>query len=200
MPCIILALLALVAAWPATASNTALTGAEGHPRARLPLTIELPPVGDAELAAAMRRAVDDWNALARDGLGLEAFVAGAGETAAVRVRLEPATTSGLMGLTSLRVGEAGVIGLPVRITLIEPTARGQTSREALLYQVLAHELGHALGLPHTRDPRSLMCCERGAVDLADPAVREAYVQARRHPDVRSVRGELVEHYRRFWRR
>ena len=200
MPCIILALLALVAAWPATASNTALSGAEGHPRVRLPLTIELPPVGDAALAAAMRRAVDDWNALAREALGVEVFAVGTSGSADVRVRLEPAAPAGLMGLTSLQVGEAGIIELPVRISLVEPTARGQTSREALLYQVLAHELGHALGLPHTRDPRSLMCCERGAVDLADPAMREAYVQARRHPDVRSVRDELVEHYTRFWRR
>jgi hypothetical protein len=45
-----------------------------------------------------------------------------------------------------------------------------------------------------------MCCEHGAVDLTDPAVRAAYVQARRQPDLRSVREQLVEHYGRFWRR
>jgi hypothetical protein len=38
------------------------------------------------------------------------------------------------------------------------------------------------------------------VDFNDPVVREAYIEARRHPDLRSVREELIAHYTRFWRR
>jgi hypothetical protein len=48
------------------------------------------------------------------------------------------------------------------------------------------------------DPRSLMCCIEGAVDFNDAATREAYLAARRHPDVRSAATQLAEHYRRFW--
>jgi hypothetical protein len=201
MAAMILVLLALVAAVPATASDTALSGLEGHPRAQLPLRLWVQPAGDARLDAAARRAVDDWNAVARETLGVEAFAAGAArEVAQVRVSIEPAIGPGLMGVTQLSTDDTGVIQLPVSISVVEPTARGQTSRETVLYQVLAHELGHALGLPHVREPRSLMCCERGAVDLTDPATREAYVEARRHPDVRSVRAQLAEHYARAWRR
>jgi hypothetical protein len=200
MPCIILALLAAVAPWRAVASNTTLSGDEGHPRERFPLIVWLQPSGDPVLDATMRRAVDDWNTLFRDALGVEAFTVGPREVAQVRVQLEPASVEGLMGSTQLTTSDGGVIEPPISITLVEPTARGRTSREMLLYQVLAHELGHALGLPHVPDPGSLMCCERGAVDLGDPAVREAYVRARRQPDLRSVREQLVEHYGRFWRR
>ncbi len=196
----ILVLLTVVAPWRAGASNTPLSGDEGHPRARFPLTVWMQRAGDPLLDATMRRAVDDWNALFRDALGVEAFAAGPREGAQVRVELEPAGADGLMGTTRMSVGDGGVIEPPISITLVEPTARGQTSREMLLYQVLAHELGHALGLPHVPDPRSLMCCERGAVDLGDPAVREAYVRARRQPDLASVRQQLVEHFTRFWRR
>ena len=45
----------------------------------------------------------------------------------------------------------------------------------------------------------LLCCAAGRVDLGDPATRAAYVHARRHPDVRSARAQLAEHYARLWR-
>jgi len=194
----ILVLLAVVAPGPAVAGDTPLSGFEGHPRSRFPLTVWAQPSGDAQLDAAVRRAIDDWNALCREALGLDVFAAGAArELARVRIHLEPATTAGLMGITRLRTDDTGIIEPPVGITVVEPTARGQTSRETLLYQVVAHELGHALGLPHVRDPRSLMCCEPGAVDFNDPAARAAYVEARRNPDLGSVRAQLIGHYARF---
>jgi predicted Zn-dependent protease len=158
------------------------------------------PLGDARLDAAVRRAVEDWNALFVEALGREAFAwTPRREAAQVTVAVEAAVSANLMGETYVRTGDGGVIELPVRIVVYEPRARGQTSRETLLYGIVAHELGHALGLPHTRDPRSLMCCVPGSVDFQDPVARDAYVEARRRPEVASVRGQLIEQYQRFWR-
>jgi hypothetical protein len=45
-----------------------------------------------------------------------------------------------------------------------------------------------------------MCCVKGSVDFNDPAQRDAYIEARRHPALASVERQLVEHYERFWRK
>ena len=192
------ALLALGGA--ASASETVLTGADGHPRGRLPLRVHVASFGDAGLDEAAARAVDDWNAEARDVLGAAVFARVVrADDAQVLVRVEPPGASRLMGVTEL-ASDGGVIRLPVRIAVVAPQPRSQVSRDVVLYQVLAHELGHALGLAHVADPRSLMCCVEGGVNLEDPATRDAYVAARRRPHVRSTRAQLADHYRRFWSR
>jgi predicted Zn-dependent protease len=173
---------------------------EGHPRGRFPLAVYVAPIADSTQEAAVKRAVEDWNSVFRSALGIAAFrLAARADEAAVSVALEPRTSSKLMGQTEIGADDNGVIELPVRITLLEPTARGQTPRETLLYEVAAHELGHALGLPHTSEPRSLMCCVWGSLDFKDPAVRAAYIEGRRHPDVRSVELQLKAHYITFWK-
>lgn len=118
----------------------------------------------------------------------------------MHVALHATAPGRMMGATRVSTDARGVIELPVQITVFPVIARGQTPRDVLHYQIVAHELGHALGLAHTRDPRSLMCCASSSLDFNDPAVREAYIAARREPSVRSSAAELTEHYTKFWRR
>ena len=196
----------LVAASVSLASNITLSGREGHPKDRFPLTVFVPTIGDASLDQAAQRAVRDWNLLVHDALGVTAFTPAASAAEARVVvtfeRGDPSRPdpSRLMGETILGADKDGVIELPVRIVVLEPTARGQTSADVILFQVLAHELGHALGLAHVRDPRSLMCCVYGSIDFNDPVSRDAYIEARRNPDVRTTRAQLVQHYARWWQR
>ena len=196
----------LVIAWllllasAAAASDAPLAGTDGHPRDRLPLALHLASSGDASLDAAAAKAVDDWNRVARLALGVDVFQRVDDRAAAgVVVDTRPRDPRGLMGFAEVQSGANGVITLPVRVVVHEPTARGETSRETILYQVLAHELGHALGLPHNTDPRSLMCCVHASLDFTDSAVRAAYIESRRRPDVGTAAAQFAAHYNRFWR-
>jgi len=195
---IVLALLIFCA--PAAGSEIEMSPPEGHPRGRFPLAVYVAPMADSTQEAAVKRAVEDWNSVFRGALGIAAFRwATRADEAAVSIALAPRTSPKMMGETEIGADQNGVIELPVRITLLEPTTRGQTPRETLLYEVAAHELGHALGLPHTNQPRSLMCCVWGSLDFNDPAVRAAYLEGRRHPDLRSVEVQLKAHYKAFWK-
>jgi hypothetical protein len=177
----IVAILLMVLITPGCAGRIGPSGLEGHPIERLPLTVLIDRLDD-DVERAVYRAVEDWNTVFRETVGVPAFVVGPSTRGAhvvispVNVFYAPATARIATGRPSFAgpavesvfyAWASGLIRLPVRINVRQIAAFDEVSRETFFYRALTRELGRALGVPDVDSPHS-------------------------------ARRRLAEHYRQFW--
>jgi hypothetical protein len=115
--------------------------------------------GDSELAVW---ALQEWERSV--GPGLRFRKADAEQTAALRVRWLPWAEDAALGrMEPTRVGERVIASLDIRPdenrfrpSVLRRVKVDPLLRDVVLYYVCLHEIGHALGLRHSENPRDVM--------------------------------------------
>jgi hypothetical protein len=149
-------------------------GARGTVR-RLPVLLELLPEVSASWRLDGRLRLDEalapWN---RTGLPVRLARAEPGDSASIlvtvvrRLPLDPAdgALAYRAGVTHLRYDASGAIG-SARVVVAEETPRGEPYSIRDQVATLMHELGHALGVPHSDHPFALMSARTVAGSLTE---------------------------------